>query len=747
MATILVADDNSNIQKMVGLALKDHGIDVVAVGNGEAAVRRIPDVHPDLILADIFMPVKNGYEVCEFVKKNPQYSHIPVILLVGAFDPLDEREAQRVGADGVLKKPFIPPDPLISMVKAALARATSSRHIAPVPVPQPVLAAVAHSEPVVAVEQPVSVKPAAVSFGEANRPLAFGSLLETEEMESEADQAYVAPVPHPELSDSRNWGVTPAEEEVEEEEEPQTSWRADAVPDELLTSADEQPSERSPYADAAITDKEDVGISTGVISAAPVITEVSQHAEPAAPIETGFFAPEQPAEDHAFQKEATQIESLDPSLKGEGVTQVEQEAQSSRDSETPASKGASITEQQTQSAHQADATQRQDYETVFTPDAFPGLFIEEKPPTALELSGEPLQDAPSAFFELPTGVSEPEATLAGANLSESKRFDSSVLETQLPEAQHSQNPIPSKLPTLWEEQVRQAARLIASTWPNPNEAAAPSNQQSASSHLEPFASEPFSTESSSEEPHRVPSEDELQNHEDRKPGSPTLERTPAYNSWLTKQGQQLLSSNIGFLTEPAAEEPRSVQLHAEANASGQDEGAVHEHIAPSESIGESIEKTSHNGSSKSEPSSETGPASLYLADYYANRLAEAESSAPETGSAGTESPVVDLPAHVATASAPDPKDSLADSTVSAGVADHRVAHEPPTPSAAKELREGAATASAMPSTSTPAAPADFEAVVAQVLARMNPEMFQSMTQQLLKPVIEAIVRSELEKKQ
>ncbi len=123
MAKILVADDNSNIQKMVGLALKDQGIDVVAVGNGEAAVRKIADIHPDLVLADVFMPVRNGYEVCRYVKEDPKFSHIPVILLVGAFDPLDEQEAQRVGADGVLKKPFVPPDPLISMVKSALARA------------------------------------------------------------------------------------------------------------------------------------------------------------------------------------------------------------------------------------------------------------------------------------------------------------------------------------------------------------------------------------------------------------------------------------------------------------------------------------------------------------------------------------------------------------------------------------------------------------------------------------------------
>src|SRR3984893_3855778 len=120
---ILVADDNSNIQKMVGLALKDHGIEVVAVGNGEAAVRKISDVRPDLVLADVFMPVRNGYEVCKYVKDDPALSHIPVILLVGAFDPLDEQEAQRVGADGVLKKPFVPPDPLIVMVKSALQRA------------------------------------------------------------------------------------------------------------------------------------------------------------------------------------------------------------------------------------------------------------------------------------------------------------------------------------------------------------------------------------------------------------------------------------------------------------------------------------------------------------------------------------------------------------------------------------------------------------------------------------------------
>jgi len=154
---ILVADDNTNIQKMVALAFEERGIDVVSVGNGEAAVRRIPDLNPDLVLADVFMPVRNGYEVCEFVKKDDRFSHVPVILLVGAFDPLDEKEARRVGADGVLKKPFVPPDPLIAMVTSALeknpkvaAEMAKAREAAAAPPPEPiapVLEAPARMEP------------------------------------------------------------------------------------------------------------------------------------------------------------------------------------------------------------------------------------------------------------------------------------------------------------------------------------------------------------------------------------------------------------------------------------------------------------------------------------------------------------------------------------------------------------------------------------------------------------------------
>jgi len=243
---ILVADDNSNIQKMVGLALKDQGIEVVAVGNGEAAVRKISDIRPDLVLADVFMPVRNGYEVCKYVKDDPTLSHIPVILLVGAFDPLDEQEAQRVGADGVLKKPFVPPDPLISMVKSALIRAgvplgPSAASLEKAPPPsrfpserlEPKLAALAPETlpqaQAVPVEEelPISSKPASISSGQS--PVAFGSLLGTTEVE---DEAAFLPKAKSELSADRNWGAEEEieeEEEAEEEETPRSSWRPSAL--------------------------------------------------------------------------------------------------------------------------------------------------------------------------------------------------------------------------------------------------------------------------------------------------------------------------------------------------------------------------------------------------------------------------------------------------------------------------------------------------------------------------------------
>jgi CheY-like chemotaxis protein len=103
---ILLADDSITIQKVVNLTFADEGIEVVAVSNGDLAERRLAEVKPDLVLADIFMPGKNGYELCEAIKGSSHFSKVPVVLLVGAFEPFDQTEARRVGADAHLTKPF-----------------------------------------------------------------------------------------------------------------------------------------------------------------------------------------------------------------------------------------------------------------------------------------------------------------------------------------------------------------------------------------------------------------------------------------------------------------------------------------------------------------------------------------------------------------------------------------------------------------------------------------------------------------
>jgi len=278
VAKILVADDNSNIQKMVVLALKDQGIEVVAVGNGEAAVRKISDLKPDLVLADIFMPVRNGYEVCKFVKDDPALSHIPVILLVGAFDPLDEQEASRVGADGVLKKPFVPPDPLISMVKAALARAgvavgaSASTSTPPPPMPSatktqppPVAALPKITPPAPVLVQdreedlgtPVfsAPRPAPLTIASGSQPLAFGSLLETAAPD---DDAVFAVSSSTHTAPDRNWGNSASAEEVEEPEETSKtgSWRISSAIEETVS---ETPAGQTDWREAAFS-----GIGSGV---------------------------------------------------------------------------------------------------------------------------------------------------------------------------------------------------------------------------------------------------------------------------------------------------------------------------------------------------------------------------------------------------------------------------------------------------------------------------------------------------
>jgi CheY-like chemotaxis protein len=117
---LLLADDSVTIQRVIELTFADEDVQVLAVGDGQQAIDRVRTDRPDIVLADVGMPERDGYEVAAFIKGDPSLAHIPVLLLTGAFEPIDEARARAVGCDGVLVKPF-EPQMVISRVRDLLA--------------------------------------------------------------------------------------------------------------------------------------------------------------------------------------------------------------------------------------------------------------------------------------------------------------------------------------------------------------------------------------------------------------------------------------------------------------------------------------------------------------------------------------------------------------------------------------------------------------------------------------------------
>ena len=103
---LLLADDSPTIQKVVELTFADEGVEVISFASGAEALEKLGEIKPDVVLVDAYMPLPSGYEICEYIKQNAELKHIPVMLLVGSFEPFDEAEARRVGADDILTKPF-----------------------------------------------------------------------------------------------------------------------------------------------------------------------------------------------------------------------------------------------------------------------------------------------------------------------------------------------------------------------------------------------------------------------------------------------------------------------------------------------------------------------------------------------------------------------------------------------------------------------------------------------------------------
>ena len=118
---LLLADDSVTIQRVIELTFADEDIDVTTVGDGQLAIDRLDTDPPDIVLADVDMPKRDGYEVAAYVKSRPKLAHIPVVLLTGAFEPIDQARATAAGSSDVLAKPF-EPQMVINRVKELLGR-------------------------------------------------------------------------------------------------------------------------------------------------------------------------------------------------------------------------------------------------------------------------------------------------------------------------------------------------------------------------------------------------------------------------------------------------------------------------------------------------------------------------------------------------------------------------------------------------------------------------------------------------
>lgn len=159
MSRILLADDSPHAQRMGELILRGEGYEVVTVTDGATVLMRLGDVDPDLVLVDVLMPTRSGYEICEHVKSSLRHLHTRVVLIAGALEPVDEPEAKRVRADGILKKPF-ESSVVLEMVKPLLEAAAAARNDSQPPVEK----APAEEAPV---EKAPAEKPAAVKSSEA----------------------------------------------------------------------------------------------------------------------------------------------------------------------------------------------------------------------------------------------------------------------------------------------------------------------------------------------------------------------------------------------------------------------------------------------------------------------------------------------------------------------------------------------------------------------------------------------------
>ena len=208
---LLLADDSHTIQRVVELTFASEDIDVVTVGDGAQAIEAIERDEPDIVLADVSMPGKNGYDVASFVRGDSARAGIPVVLLTGAFEPLDQARCDAIGRHDVLVKPFEPRE-VIGKVRELLALPAAGAADAP--------AAAAPAEPAAGSSEEAASDETAAGPGAAPSEAPAGDDVEVaaasvlDEVEVAASEAVEAAAQEASAQDETETPAVPAVEEV-----------------------------------------------------------------------------------------------------------------------------------------------------------------------------------------------------------------------------------------------------------------------------------------------------------------------------------------------------------------------------------------------------------------------------------------------------------------------------------------------------------------------------------------------------
>ncbi|MEC4686354.1 MAG: response regulator [Nitrospirota bacterium] len=122
MARILVAEDSITDLQFIKNALKETGYEILTASNGDEAEQKVRSEVVDLIILDVVMPKKNGFQVCRSLKRDEKYRHIPIILITSKTQDSDRFWGLKQGADEYVTKPFEPTDLLEAVKKHLMSR-------------------------------------------------------------------------------------------------------------------------------------------------------------------------------------------------------------------------------------------------------------------------------------------------------------------------------------------------------------------------------------------------------------------------------------------------------------------------------------------------------------------------------------------------------------------------------------------------------------------------------------------------